>query len=300
MMITKSFVSKGMYKSTLTLCIATGLLIATPLALPMKASVANSNTSFEANLAGSPKPPTLHEISSKRYTGPLGEGEKVLPLDIRLDALKEAAVSYGARAGLSFRTHQIRADLKTRAAYLDKVFNFSQLLIPAPSGFTIEPPIISESLDAMIIEGDGQRAAVSDTIYNINKNAKFVSTARSWRQYLERDWGEVSDPPSILLPKNDEEISIWEAHTDMGWTEGYTQADEIFQEDLNTLIADYEGMIRYRKLLAQNIVSPPYALQTDRGITKETGEMRIGDRAVEITGKSVFISGAKEWQPVSR
>ncbi len=248
----------------------------------------------------SKRPLTLHEIASKRYTGPLGDTFKSMPLDIRIDAIKEAATSYGARSGLVFRTFQIRADLKDKSAYMDKVFNFRQLLIPASSGFTIEPPIISESLDAMIIEGDGQRVAVSDVIYNINKNAKFVSAPRSWRQYLERDWGEVEEPNNLLLPKDENEVEIWEHHTQIGWTEGYTQADEIFQQDLFKLTADYEGMIRYRKLLAQNMISPPYALRTDRGVTGGDEEMRIGDRALEITGKPEFIPGADVWQPVSR
>ena len=269
---------------------------ATTLSIVAIALLATSTSS----MATSPKPPTLHEIASKRYEGPLGDVAKALPLDIRIDAIKEAATSYGARAGLSFRTFQIRADLKGKAAYMDKVFNFRELLIPASSGFNIEPPIISESLDAMIIEGDGQRAAVSDRIYNINKNAKFVSTARNWRQYLERDWGKVSDPPNLLLPQNEEEVIIWEKHTKRGWKEGYSQADEIFESDLHALTADFEGMVRYKKLLAQNMVSPPYALQTDRGITGGGEEMRIGDRAVEITGKPVFIPGAKQWYPVSR
>ena len=43
------------------------------------------------------------------------------------------------------------------------------------------------------------------------------------------------------------------------------QANETFQDDLNVLLADFRGMIRYRSLLAQGMVSPPYALQVDRG-----------------------------------
>ena len=272
-------------------------LLATFIALVI--SVGFTAPSF-ANLDGSGKPKTLHDIASKRYQGPLGDAKKALPLDIRIDAIKEAATSYGARSGLAFRTFQIRSDLKGKSAYMDKVFNFRQLLIPAPSGFLIEPPIVSEALDAMLIEGDGQRAAVSDRIYNINKNAKFVSTARNWRQYLERDWGTVDEPPALLLPQNYEEIFIWENHTAKGWSEGYTQADEIFEQDLQALVSDYEGMVRYKKLLAHKMISPPYALQTDRGVTGGGQEMRIGDRAVEITGKPVFIPGAHEWQPVSR
>ena len=77
------------------------------------------------------------------------------------------------------------------------------------------------------------------------------------------------------------------------------QADEIFQEDLNKLTADYQGMIRYRTLLAQGMVSPPYALQVDRGITGGGSEMRIGDRGLSITGSSLQPE-ANEWSPANR
>lgn len=223
-----------------------------------------------------------------------------LPLDIRMDALKEAAISFGARGGLAKRTYEVRKELDTRARYLDKIFDFNQLLIAAPSGLMIEPPIITESMNAMIIEPEGQEAAVSDRIYNIIRNARIVSTGRTWRNYLEREWGEVAPPPDILAPRDEEERQIWREYVQKGWTYGYEQADEIFEEDLARLTTDFEGMVRYRMLLAQGMVSPPYALQVDRGITGGGEEMRIGDRAVQITGVPEFVPGADQWKPASR
>ena len=223
-----------------------------------------------------------------------------LPLDIRRDAIKEAAISLGARGGLAWRSYAIRNELDTRARSMDRVFDFRQLLIAAPSGLLIEPPIINESINNMLIEGDGQQAAVSDRIYNIINNARIVSTARTWRNYLERNWGTVESPPDILRPQDDEEREIWVELVAKGWKEGIRQANEIFEDDLNILIADYEGMIRYRTLLAQGMVSQPYALQVDRGITGDGTEMRIGDRAIQITGVPELMTGSEQWKPASR
>jgi len=223
-----------------------------------------------------------------------------LAIDIRMDALKEAAISFGARAGLATRTFEIRRELDTKARYLNRVYNFSQLLIAAPSGFMIEPPIVSESMNAMIIESDGQTAAISDKIYNIIRNARIVSAPRTWRQYMEREWGEVMPPPDILTPSDSDERRAWEAFVREGWKYGYEQADDVFDEDLARLESDFQGMIRYRMLLAQGMVSPPYALQVDRGITGGGDEMRVGDRAVQITGVPELISGADTWKPASR
>ncbi|MFA5593027.1 MAG: type IV secretion system DotC family protein [Micavibrio sp.] len=223
-----------------------------------------------------------------------------LPIDIRNDAMRESALSYGARGGLAWRTYQIRQEMETRSRYLDKVFDFRQLLIPAPSGLLIEPPVIGEAVDAMMIEQGGLQAAVADRIYNIGRNARIVSAPRTWRAYLERQWGEVAPPPDILIPETAEDRKNWDSWFDRGWKAGIEQADEIFQADLNRLTADYQGMVRYRTLLSQGMVSPPYALQVDRGVTGDGNEMRIGDRAVSITGLPRFQTGAREWSPANR
>ncbi len=228
------------------------------------------------------------------------ESDGGMPFDIRSDALKEAAISYGARAGLAWRTREIREDMALRGRALDKIYDFRQLLIPAPSGLLIEPPVISEDINALIIEGDGQQAAVSDRIYNITKNAQIVSSARNWRTYLEREWGDISPPPDLLRPSNPEERAIWVRNVRKGWEEGVRQANEIFEQDLNQLVADFQGMVRYRMLLSQGMVSAPYALQVDRGVTGGGSEMRIGDRAIQITGKPSLITGYRSWQPASR
>ncbi|MGH1456397.1 MAG: type IV secretory system conjugative DNA transfer family protein [Alphaproteobacteria bacterium] len=228
------------------------------------------------------------------------EEDNNMPIDIRMEAIREAATSFGARGGLAKRTYQIRQELDVRARYLDKVFSFNQLLVSAPSGLLIEPPVITESMNSMLVDLDGQTAAVSDKIYNIIKNARIVSAPRTWRIYLEREWGEVLPPPDILVPQNDKEREVWVEHVAKGWKFGWEQADEIFRSDLARLESDFQGMIRYRMLLAQGMVSPPYALQIDRGITGGGDQMRVGDRAVQITGVPELITGAESWKPANQ
>lgn len=250
--------------------------------------------------ANAPTPPALEELENIPKLNVFDGDQKTLPFDIRGDAMKEAALSYGARGGLAWRTYEIRKELLGRTPYLDKVYDFRQLLIPAPSGLLIEPPIISEADKAMIVDSKGTAAAVADRIYNISKNARIVSAPRLWNNYLERDWGEVTPPPDILRPNDAEEREKWINWVNQGWEKGVEQADEIFESDLNQLVADYTGMVRYRVLLTQGMVSPPYALQTDRGVTGGGKEMRIGDRQVEITGMPELVPGSEQWQPASR
>lgn len=252
--------------------------------------------------AEKPVPMDLYSLENLEGKKPdkKDEEKEGLPFNIRKAAIKDAAMSYGARGGLAMRTYQIRQMLDANSAYLDKVFNFRELLIPAPSGLLIEPPVISEDEKALIINDNGQEAAVADRIYNINKNAKIVTAPRMWRNYLERDWGELTPPPDILLPQTDEERDAWVENVRKGWKKGMEQADEIYQDDLNQLTAHYQGMVRYRMLLAQKMVSPPYAVQTDRGVTGGGKQMRIGDRAVQITGVPQLQPESEQWQPANR
>ncbi len=245
-------------------------------------------------------PPPLEQLERLPKNNMFIDGAEGLPFDIREEAVREAAFSYGIRGGLAMRTYEIRKELVKRARHLDRIFDFRQLLIPAPSGLLIEPPVVSESVNAMIIETGGQEAAVSDRIYSIIANAKIISAPRTWRAYLEREWGEVEPPPDILRPENAEERKLWIELVNKGWGIGFEQANEIFEEDLNKLTSTFQGMVRYRLLLSQGMISPPYALQVDRGVTGDGLEMRVGDRAVQITGVPELITGFDQWQPASR
>lgn len=242
-------------------------------------------------------PDSLDKLQSIKKENP-GKGN--MPFDLRNDAQKQAALSYGARGGLAAREYQIHKDLEMRSGYLDKVFDFRQLLISAPSGLLIEPPVISEEQKAMIISEHGRQAAVADRIYNITVQAKIVGTPHSWRNYLVRDWSKVTPPPDLLRPATAEERKKWRAWVEQGWKLGVAQADEIFQDDLNELTSDYQGMVRYRMLLAQGMVSPPYATQHDRGVTGGGKMMRIGDREVLISSMPELVTGTEAWQPASR
>ncbi len=259
-----------------------------------------SAVSMPAVADGRVPPPQLQDLEEVPKLNVFVNEETGMPFNIRLDAQREAALSYGARGGLAWRTYAIRQELDRRASYMDKVFDFRQLLIPAQSGLLIEPPIVSESVNAMLIDASGRQAAVADRVFDISRNARIVSTARSWRNYLERDWGEVKPPPDILRPNNEEEREKWRRWVREGWDQGVTQADEIFEQDLLQLTAHYQGMVRYRMLLAQGMISPPYALQVDRGITGGGDRMRVGDRAVEITGMPELMPGTERWRPANR
>lgn len=246
-------------------------------------------------LQGRERPIARDGLSALVADNELGED---LGLKIRQDSMKEAAFSYGARGGLAWRTREIMLVLEDHDDAMEKAFDFKQLLVQAPSNMMIEPPIVSESLNNFIVSQSGDTAAVSDVMYNIARQAQIVSTSRNWRQYLWREWpSEIEPPPNILLPENARERKLWREWVHKGWLEGLQQANDIFEADLNLLVADFEGMVRYRVLVAENKISSPDTIIEDRGITGGGDQMRIGDRAIKITNPARLKRGAKTWKP---
>lgn len=223
------------------------------------------------------------------------KAKKKIGAQIRDEALKEAALSYGARAGLAWRTFQTQRRIAEQEGNLTRIFDFAHLLIAAPTGLLIEPPIVSEAQKAVIVGAGGQTAATAERVYRINRAARIVTAPRNWRSYLERDWGKVDQPNQQLMPKDETELAQWRRWLSQGWDEGVRQADDIFQADLDKLNTDYTGMIRYRELLAQGMITPPYATQEVRGVTGSATEMRVGDNGLAITGPSQFNTKSDRW-----
>ena len=297
--------SRNTKRRVLTLALLLGFFLAVT-AVPLWAEGFDDETK---DPGPSPPPPTLEQMQSwikvKQDEDELqedveGKEPQKIGRFIRIDALKEAAISYGARGGLAWRTFQIQRRLAENEGNVSRVFNFTHLLIAAPSGLLIEPPLVSEAQKAVIVAGGGQTAAVADRVYRINRNARIVTSARNWRIYLERDWGKVDPAPKALQPKSDEEAGIWRAYMKRGWDEGVRQADDIFQADLDHLSTDYLGMVRYRELLAQGMITPPYATQEDRGVTGGGSEMRVGDRGLSITGPPQLNPESSRWTTAPR
>lgn len=271
-------------RSFVAVLLAAGFLLACGAAYAQDPSV----------LEASPPPPVLEELQEQNRGDAPDKGE-VMGLQIRNDALREAALSYGARGGLSYRTFEIQRRLVEHEISLNKTYDFTRLLVAAPSGLLIEPPIVSEAQRAVLVNGGGQEAAVADRVFRINQAARIVTAPRNWRLYMERDWGRVDPPPTLLLPRDEQERTVWRDLVQEGWNAGMAQAEETFEADIDRLTNDYVGMVRYRELLAQGMISPPYAMHEDRGVTGGGSEMRIGDRGVTITGPSVLIPRSETW-----
>lgn len=213
---------------------------------------------------------------------------------VRLQALRETAISLGAQGALAWRTQQMDATLEVQSVQLNRIYNFNALLING----NVQPPVLSQSNDNLT-KDDEHTLRLADKTYRIISNAHFVTVPPTWRTYLTMAYSKPPLPDSTLLPQTPAETNAWNVFIKDGWAQGVTQANEIFSVNLNRLKRDYLGMVLYNKLLRQGMVTAPYVSEANLGVTGDDNEMRINDQVLRITAISKLRPDAvNEWKPV--
>lgn len=210
---------------------------------------------------------------------------------IRVQALRDTALSVGARGGLSFRTTNNLKLFNKYEKYLDRIFNFYALLVEE----SVLPPVLVEARHALSLSGP-DIIRIADRNYKIINQAKFVTSPPNWREYLWKTFEQPELPDKSLLPKNSAEQIIWEKYIDQGWEEGIKQADAILKENLNILTRDFKGMLLYRKLLAQEMITPPFVSSIELGITGDRNNLTVNDRILKITAFPSLQTDGSRWK----
>lgn len=213
--------------------------------------------------------------------------------EIKYNALRETASELGARGALAWRSLQINRSLTMQQEYLDHAFDFNQLLLP----HNVLPPVLAEA-DNSIVQPDQVTIRLESKTYTLLSNARFVTTPPTWRTYLWMNYPKPDLPDHTLLPTTQAEAVVWNFYIKQGWKAGLIQANAIFSINLNRLKRDYQGIILYRKLYAENMVSAPFVASTDLGVTGDASQININDRVLRITALSQMQTNSKTWNPV--
>ena len=210
---------------------------------------------------------------------------------IREMALKETALSLGAQSGLAWRAKYIDDQLVKQTRNLDAIYDFNALVLE----HNVLPPVLLEGRNTLNL-AETQTIRVSDRTYKVSKQAHFITTAPDWRQYLWMDYKKPEYPHISLLPTTKEERQTWKCYVEKGWEKGVDQANTILEESISRIKEDFTGMILYRKLLAMNMVSPPYVSNTALGVTGDGDEIHIDDRVLRITALPALNINSEEWR----
>jgi defect in organelle trafficking protein DotC len=227
------------------------------------------------------------------HAKPIPESKKKNMSAIRSEAIKDIAMSVGAQAGLAWRSKAINATLEKNARYLDQVFNFNLMLL----NHNVVPPVLVQANRSLNL-ADPQTLRVDDRFYKIICQAHFTTVPPVWRNYLSMSYQAPEKPLPAFLPKTVEESVVWKKYATLGWQEGISQANAIFNENLSRLKRDYNGMALYRALLLKGMVSRPFVAHTNLGVTGDSSDLHINDQIYRITALPQLQPNAKKWRPV--
>lgn len=210
--------------------------------------------------------------------------------EFKKEALIELASSLGASAGLAAKTTEIREQLNKYGYQLDNLYNFSKVKIH--NG--VLPPVLTEGL-ANYSKASDDEVRIADQMFKIEVPAKFVSVYPTWRDYLQFTFGTFELPEDGYLPQTEEEAKIWDTWVKRGWEKGQAQALNIFEASWSRLNRDFNGMIKFKVLQAQGLVSPTLVAKSNLGVTGGGREMAINDQIFRIVDHSALIPDQKRW-----
>ena len=243
---------------------------------------------------GTPPPPSLEALQATRPGDEKGNGLK----PGRADALRTAALQYGAQGGLAARSFAINEMLRRYVPQLDSTYDFGALVLPVGSGQTLmRPPVVSAAQMAFALGDNAQVARETSCIYQITREAQLASRPPDWRLYLVRTWADPRRPSDGQLPRTKTEVAYWNKWVAEGWTQGEKQAVEIFLSDLGRLERDVVGMARYRVLLRARLVEQPRVAFRHRAVDGGRDSLHVGDQTVRITDQPGLQGNPRHWAP---
>ena len=212
---------------------------------------------------------------------------------LRINILKESAMSIGAQGGLAWASELMNARMNQDRKYLDTIYNFDAMVL----SHGVVPPVLEVGDNTLNLD-DPNTIRVSDRTYRIVKQARFATTPPNWREYLLLRYGKPVLPDKTLLPRTAYEQRIWREGIREGWEKGIVQSHNIFQQSLARLKRDFRGMLLYRKLLQEKMISPPFVARTELGVTGNGNNMRINDQVLRIVELPQLQTNSRNWKAV--
>lgn len=259
----------------------------------------NEGTDNPLGMISSPKVNEVPELSKllnqsiksldKEIDNANGGGEEAL----RFQSIKEVGYAAGIYAGRRWRQEQINSWLNDMNSMLATTFNFEQVVI---DGLFL-PPRVEEIKGHAEKQDDGSIRVIRQG-FRIATEAELVVTPPTYLNYLFQKVDEVAPLNRLGLPEmKTDQVNIWQTAVLDGWKLGVKQANMEFNQDLNLLHRDYNGMLLYIDLVNKGIISMPKVNNKSFGvmISGDGKTLNIGDEIYTI-GRVPTFQHHQKWE----
>lgn len=241
-------------------------------------------------------PPELVELKQMRgQGGSEGEGGDGFTKEggIRFKAMRQEALRVGAQSGLAYRYGMLMQYMEGVEPKLNVIFSFNGFV---KDGRLLVPAVVEVPNQFVRDEQSGEVRVIRNA-YTIEEEAKIISVAPTWRDYLWQEHAYPEKPHESLLPKTDSESKVWQASVTEGWKAGVAQADEVFEDRLAALAKAVEGRNLYKTLEAKKMVSPAALKVVSNKVTFNGRTMNVGEIIYSVSDKANYTA-AQDWSPV--
>ncbi|WP_232108648.1 MULTISPECIES: type IV secretory system conjugative DNA transfer family protein [Pseudomonas] len=211
----------------------------------------------------------------------------------RGEAILDAALQVGVKAGLAWQLTNINNALKLREREFDTVYDFSSLMIQD----RVVPPVITEARNLYNQNGD-YTLRLSGAAYKIESQARFSSVPPSWREYLSFPLPSFDRTSlvSALVPRSDEEERVWKLAVREGWHQGVEQANLMLTYGFDRMNRDIEGMRRFSEFARHGQVTMPIISGAAIPVTREGRSMAVDETLLRITALPEFNDNMNVWR----
>lgn len=211
----------------------------------------------------------------------------------RGEAILDAALQVGVKAGLAWQLTNINKALKEREREFDTVYDFSNLMIQD----RVVPPVITEARDLYNQDGD-YTLRLSGASYKIESQARFSSVPPSWREYLSFPLPAMDRTSlvSALMPRSDEEERVWKLAVRDGWKQGVEQANLMLTYGFDRMNRDIDGMRRFSTFARHGQITMPIISGAAIPVTKEGQTMAVDETLLRITALPQFNDNMNVWR----
>jgi defect-in-organelle-trafficking protein DotC len=149
------------------------------------------------------------------------------------------------------------------------------------------------------VQGDYQSKSItiSDQYYQLYANARLVTVVPSWRSYLIHPVSAPEKIASWLLPHDSSEQLVWKDAFNAGWGLGVKQANQEMNYRISLLNRDFNGMLTYLRLYAENKVSSPFIAYSQNSVSANNSktEMSVNNHIYRITTPAQLNSNPTDW-----
>jgi defect-in-organelle-trafficking protein DotC len=200
---------------------------------------------------------------------------------LRTDTLRKTALQYGTQMGLHWRTEKLNQILKKHEGGLDSV-SFTSFL---ENGHVLVPSIIKSTANESY---SGNTLTKVFASYTVDEEAKIVSAAPTYRDYLIHDYKKPRPVHAALKPRTNDESISWLAASKEGFELGVKQANEIYYDALQEMEMDISGRIMYLSMKALDMIKPAAIKLSENGVTFNGRTMNVGETVLEVTDPVIY------------